>query len=134
MTTLAIAAAPCAPWRGGLAPSGTFVLEGLYRRRNEIAMPRRRIPHARGVLRIEEAWFPIGRTTSGTRVTATTTAGPTDPCARRRPPSSRAWNPATIGALFAEAGLEITALWETSTGGLSGGTPRASSSRRASCT
>ncbi len=95
-----------------LAPGGTFVLEGLYRRRHEIAMPRRRIPHARGVLRIEEAWFPIGtddlwharyryddRGTDGSVRTLTAAF------------LARAWNPATIRALFAEAGLEVTTMW-----------------------
>ena len=95
-----------------LAPGGTFVLDGLYRRRNEVAMPRRRIPHPRGVLRIDEVWFPIGsddlwharyryddRRSDGSVRTQTAAF------------LARAWDPATIRSLFAEAGLEITEMW-----------------------
>lgn len=95
-----------------LAPGGTFVLEGLYRRRNRIALPHRRIPHPDGVLSIEEAWFPIGRRdlwharyryrderADGTdRVLAAAFL-------------ARAWNPGTIRGLFRECGLQIVAVW-----------------------
>jgi SAM-dependent methyltransferase len=91
-----------------LAPGGVFVLEGLYRPRDEVAMPRRRVPHAHGVLWIEERWIPIGRADlwharyryddhhSDGSVRSETAAF-----------LARAWNPATIGDLFAEAGLAI---------------------------
>ena len=91
-----------------LAPGGVFVLEGLYRRRDEVAMPRRRIPHAHGVLWIEERWIPIGRAElwharyryedrrSDGGVRTETAAF-----------LARAWNPATIADLFAGAGLAV---------------------------
>ncbi len=95
-----------------LSARGTFVLEGLYRPRFEIAHPRRTIRHAQGVLEIDEAWFPVGggdlwharyhyrdRRKDGTvrRLDAAFLA--------------RAWDPATIRRLFADCGLEIAALW-----------------------
>ncbi len=95
-----------------LAPAGVFVLEGLYRRRNEVAVPRRRIRHADGVLQIEETWLPIGRKDlwhARYRY-----------CDRRRDGSvrtmaaaflARAWNPATIRGFFASCGLEVVDLW-----------------------
>lgn len=110
-----------------LAPGGVFVLDGLYRRRDEVAMPRRRIPHARGVLCIEERWIPIGRDelwharyryddrrSDGSLLTETAAF------------LARAWNPATIGDLFAEAGLAIAETW----GGYDGRPFHEDSSRR----
>ena len=95
-----------------LEPGGLFVLEGLYRTRNEVSLPRRRIRHAAGVLQIDERWHPIGvrdlwharyeyadRRTGGEvrRMAAAFLA--------------RAWNPATIRGLFASCGLELVELW-----------------------
>ncbi|HEY2796584.1 MAG TPA: class I SAM-dependent methyltransferase [Thermoanaerobaculia bacterium] len=95
-----------------LAPGGFFVLEGLYRRRNEIAMPRRRIRHSQGVLRIEEAWFPIGQEDLWHARYRYEDRGD-DGAVRSRMAAflARAWDPATIRAFFAEAGLEIVSLW-----------------------
>jgi SAM-dependent methyltransferase len=95
-----------------LAPAGLFVLEGLYRRRNEVAAPRRRIRHAEGVLQIDETWLPVGRVDlwhARYRY-----------CDRRRDGSvrrmaasfrARAWNPATIRGFFASCGLKVVDLW-----------------------
>jgi SAM-dependent methyltransferase len=92
-----------------LAPGGVFVLEGLYRRRDEVAMPRRRIPHARGVLWIEERWIPFGR---GELWNARYRYDDrrSDGSVRTETAEflARAWNPATIGDLFAEAGLAVS--------------------------
>ncbi|HEY4228556.1 MAG TPA: class I SAM-dependent methyltransferase [Thermoanaerobaculia bacterium] len=95
-----------------LAPGGTFVLDGLYRRRNEVAMPRRRIPYAKGVLRIEETWFPIGHEDLWhARYRYDDRRDDGSECVRTAAFVARAWNPATIRDLFAEAGLEITETW-----------------------
>ncbi len=95
-----------------LSPAGLFVLEGLYRRRHEVALPKRRIPHANGVLHIDEAWFPIGvkdlwharyryrdRRRDGSVRTLTAAF------------LARGWNPPTIRELFASCGLRIVAIW-----------------------
>ncbi len=90
---------------------GHFVLEGLCRRRHEIAYPRRRIRHARGVLEIEERWFPVGvedlwsaryryvdRFLDGTTKTLSASF------------MARAWNRKTVRREFAAAGLRIGSL------------------------
>jgi hypothetical protein len=95
-----------------LSPGGRFVLEGLYRRRLEVAHPRRNVRHPEGVLNIDEAWVPVGvndlwharyryrdRRRDGS-VRALSAAF-----------LARAWNPATIRGLFGSCGLEIVALW-----------------------
>jgi SAM-dependent methyltransferase len=95
-----------------LAPGGVFVLEGLYRRRARSATPRRRVRHAHGELLVEEAWLPLGirdlwharyryrdrRSDGSVRTEAAAFV-------------ARSWNPATLRAEFAEAGLEILATW-----------------------
>ena len=95
-----------------LSAHGVFVLEGLYRRRNEVSLPHRRVRHAGGVLSIEEAWLPIGvkdlwharyryrdRRSDGSVSTMAAAF------------LARAWNPATIRRLFSSCGLQIVALW-----------------------
>jgi SAM-dependent methyltransferase len=95
-----------------LSPPGIFVLEGLYRRRSEVAHPRRTIRYAQGVLEIDEAWFPVGggnlwraryhyrdRRKDGTLRTLDAAF------------LARAWDRATMRGLFGECGLEIAALW-----------------------
>jgi SAM-dependent methyltransferase len=96
-----------------LSRGGIFVLEGLHRRRNEVVLhPRRTIRHAGGSLAIEEAWFPVGdgdlwharyhytdRREDGTVRTLDAAF------------VARAWDPAKLGRLFADCGLEIAALW-----------------------
>ncbi len=91
-----------------LVPGGTFVLEGLYRRRHAVTQPHRRIRHAGGVLTIEEGWFPAGigdlwharyhyvdRKRDGSEETLSAAF------------LARAWNRRTIQAEFAAAGLRI---------------------------
>ena len=95
-----------------LTPGGRLVVEGLYRRRHQVAMPVRRVRHAEGVLTIEEAWFPVGvadlwharyryreRLRAGGERTASAAF------------VARSWNPATVRDVFAEAGLRVQALW-----------------------
>ena len=95
-----------------LSPAGVFVLEGLFRRRHEVALPVRRIAHAGGVLRIDEAWFPIGvkdlwharyhyrdRRRDGSERTLTAAF------------LARGWNPATLRRFFASCGLRVVNLW-----------------------
>jgi len=110
-----------------LVPGGVFVLDGLYRRRDGVAMPRRRIPHARGVLRIEESWIPIGKEDLWHARYRYDDRG-SDGSVRTETAAflARAWNPATIGDLFAEAGLAITETW----GGYDGRPFHVDSSRR----
>jgi SAM-dependent methyltransferase len=95
-----------------LAPAGAFVLDGLYRRRDEVATPLRRIPHARGVLRIAETWAPVGREDLWrARYRYVDYRSDGDVRTETAAFLARAWNPATIHALFADAGLEITETW-----------------------
>ena len=95
-----------------LSPAGLFVLEGLYRRRHEVALPSRRIPHAGGVLHIDEAWFPVGikdlwharyryrdRLRDGSERTLTAAF------------LARGWNPRTLRGLFASCGLRVVKVW-----------------------
>jgi SAM-dependent methyltransferase len=95
-----------------LSPGGAFVLEGLYRKRHEVAHPTRMIRHGDGVLSIDEAWFPVGtqelwhalyhyrdRLRGGSVRTQDAAF------------LARAWNPATMRRLFAACGLRIVALW-----------------------
>lgn len=97
---------------GALTGKGRLVIEGLFRRRNRKAVPVRRIRHAGGVLVIEEAWYPLGvrdlwharylyrdRLLGGGEKTAAAAF------------IARAWNPATVRAVFARAGLRIEAIW-----------------------
>jgi SAM-dependent methyltransferase len=95
-----------------LSADGTFVMDGLYRHRQEIVSRKRRIRHADGVLSIEEAWIPIGsddlwharyRYRDDRRDGSVRKAG----AAFR----ARAWDPATIESTFASCGLEIVDLW-----------------------
>lgn len=95
-----------------LSGAGVFVLEGLYRRRHEVALPSRRVRHSGGVLTIDEAWFPVGvgdlwharyryrERRPGGAVESVDAAF-----------LARAWNPATMPGLFAACGLEIVRLW-----------------------
>jgi hypothetical protein len=95
-----------------LAPEGVFVLEGLYRQRREVVSPRRMIVYAGGVLYVEETWTPVG---SG-HLWRARYRYVDDP---RRGPSrtltatflAKAWNPATIRAVFRSCGLETVELW-----------------------
>lgn len=110
-----------------LAPGGVFVLDGLYRPRNAVAMPRRQIPHPRGVLRIEERWIPFGREELWhARYRYEDRRADGDVRTETAAFLARAWNPATIHDLFAEAGLAITEMW----GGYDGRPFREDSSRR----
>ena len=95
-----------------LSPGGLFVLEGLYRKRNEVAMRSRKIRHASGVLRIEEAWFPIGYKDlwhARYRYSDSRRDGSVRTMAAAF--LARAWNPATLESFFASCGLEIFELW-----------------------
>ena len=110
-----------------LAPGGVFVLDGLYRPRDAVAMPRRRIPHLRGVLRIEERWIPIGREELWhARYRYEDRRADGEVRTETAAFLARAWNPATIHDLFAEAGLAITETW----GGYDGRPFHEDSSRR----
>ena len=95
-----------------LSPDGRFVLEGLYRRRREIAPPSRRIRHADGVLWIDEVWSPVGarelwharyRYRDERRDGSVATAAAAF--------MARAWNPASIRTVFTSCGLKIVELW-----------------------
>ena len=97
---------------GQLSPAGLFVLEGLYRRRSKVVLPVRRIPHAGGVLHIDETWVPVGRNDlwharyhyrdrlrDGSERTLTAAF------------LARGWNPGTLRGLFASCGLRVVKLW-----------------------
>jgi SAM-dependent methyltransferase len=108
LTTLADRRRALRAVRGQLAPGGTFVLEGLYRRRHAVTHPHRTIRHAGGVLQIDEGWFPVGigdlwharynyidRRRDGSQESLSAAF------------VARAWNRRTIEAEFATAGLRI---------------------------
>lgn len=95
-----------------LSRDGRFVLEGLYRRRRETTMPRRRVRYEGGVLEIEEAWFPVGvgdlwharyryrdrRPRHADRTLAAAFV-------------ARSWDVSRLRRLFRSCGLRIEALW-----------------------
>jgi SAM-dependent methyltransferase len=94
-----------------LAPGGHFVLEGLHRRRHEVAFPVRRIRHDGGTLAIEEAWFPAGvgdLWSARYRYVDRRSDGTTDALAAAF--MARAWNRRTIRNEFAAVGLRIISL------------------------
>ncbi|MEP6995387.1 MAG: class I SAM-dependent methyltransferase [Acidobacteriota bacterium] len=95
-----------------LTPAGLFVLEGLYRRRNQVAAPSRTIRHAAGVLRIQEAWIPTGGNDLWHARYQYRDAG-RDGSVRTMAAAflARAWNPKTIRDFFASCGLEIVSIW-----------------------
>jgi len=95
-----------------LAPAGVFVLEGLYRRKDTVATPSRRVRHADGVLRIDELWLPLGRKdlwqaryryADRRRDGSVRTAS-----AGFR---ARAWDPRKIRPFFESCGLEVVDVW-----------------------
>ncbi len=95
-----------------LAPGGRFVLEGLYRRPGEFEFPPRRVRHAGGVLTIQEAWFPTGlknrwHARYRYRDRRPGEADETLEAAMM----ARAWDPATVVALFAASGLRVEERW-----------------------
>jgi SAM-dependent methyltransferase len=95
-----------------LTPAGLFVLEGLYRRRNEVAARSRGIRHADGVLQIEETWVPVGRKDlwhARYRYSDRRRDGSVRTMAAAF--LARAWNPATLRGFFASCGLEVVDLW-----------------------
>jgi SAM-dependent methyltransferase len=94
-----------------LSPRGRFVLEGLYRRRDQ-KYRERRIPYSGGELSIAEEWEPAGardlwraryryRDSRPFRKDRTLEASFT----------ARAWNPREVRALFASCGLRVEHLW-----------------------
>lgn len=95
-----------------LRPGGRFVLEALHRRRMATETPRRRVKHAKGVLSIEESWFPAG-------VRDLWHARYRYRDQRRGEPDrtieasfvARAWRPADLRDLFSTCGLEIDERW-----------------------
>lgn len=96
-----------------LAPAGRFVLEGLYRRRRDDTQTEpRRIRHAGGSLRIEEAWRPGGageRWKAMYRYTDSRRGRPVRTLSASF--VARAWDPRRIRELFRSCGLAIESLW-----------------------
>jgi len=95
-----------------LAPAGRFVLEGLYRRRRGCEVEARRIRHAGGFLRIEEAWSPVGvggRWHAQYRYTDFEGGRPVRTLSASF--AARAWDPRRIRGLFRSCGLEIETIW-----------------------
>jgi SAM-dependent methyltransferase len=95
-----------------LTPSGRLVVEGLFRSRWQAPAPPRRVPHASGVLTIEETWSP-GRAPDIWRGTYRYRDRRNDGDERRAEASfvARAWNRATVRRVFAGAGLAVESLW-----------------------
>ena len=94
-----------------LTMGGHFVLEGLYRRRHEVAYPVRRVRHDRGVLEIDEAWFPagVGEIWSARyRYVDRLRDGSTETLSAAF--IARAWNRGTIREEFEAVGLRIRSL------------------------
>jgi len=91
-----------------LAPGGRFVLEGLYRRRHEVAYPRRRIRHDAGVLEIEETWLPVGAGDlwhARYRYVDRRRGGA--PAILSAAFVARAWSPRTLRGEFSACGLRV---------------------------
>ncbi|MEP6768408.1 MAG: class I SAM-dependent methyltransferase [Acidobacteriota bacterium] len=98
--------------RRQLAPGGRFVLEGLYRRRREMVTPSRDVRHEHGVLRIDEAWFPIGVSDLWHARYRYRDRRPGKPDETLEAAMvARSWDPATIRRFFSESGLTIEWLW-----------------------
>jgi SAM-dependent methyltransferase len=95
-----------------LAPAGVFVLEGLYRRKNAVATPSRRIRHADGVLRIDELWVPLGRRDLW-QARYRYSDHRRDGSVREMSAGfrARAWNPPEIRGFFESCGLELVDVW-----------------------
>jgi len=95
-----------------LAPRGRLVIEGLYRRGDRIAMPVRRVRHARGVLVIEESWYPLGvRDLWHARYLYRDRLGGGGEKTAAASFVARAWNPATVRGELARAGLKLESMW-----------------------
>ena len=95
-----------------LTPTGRFVLDGLYRRRHQVAYPRRRIRDASGVLEIDEAWFPAGlRDLWSARYRYVERRRGGKQKALSANFMARSWNRRTIRAEFEACGLTILTLW-----------------------
>ncbi|MDQ2869793.1 MAG: class I SAM-dependent methyltransferase [Acidobacteriota bacterium] len=99
--------------RRQLAPGGRFVIEGLYRRRGgEMVTPSRDVRHEGGVLRIDEAWSPVGVSDvwhARYRYRDRRHGKPDETLEAAM--VARSWDPATIRPFFAECGFEIERLW-----------------------
>jgi SAM-dependent methyltransferase len=112
LTRIADRRSALAAVRRQLAPGGRFVLEGLYRRRREMLKPSRDVRHAGGVLRIAEAWVPVG---AGDLWHARYRYRDR----RRGEPDrtieaamvARSWDPGAIRPLFSACGLTIEQMW-----------------------
>lgn len=95
-----------------LSPGGAFVLEGLYRGRRPFEPPSRRIRHDRGELRIEEAWSPVGVKDlwhARYRYRDRRKGLPDDTLSASF--VARAWDPASLRAVFRSCGLRVESLW-----------------------
>ncbi|MCA1579800.1 MAG: class I SAM-dependent methyltransferase [Acidobacteria bacterium] len=98
--------------RRQLAPGGRFVLDGLYRGRREMVTPSREVRHREGVLRIDEAWFPVGASDlwhARYRYRDRRPGKPDDTLEAAM--VARSWDPVTIRRFFSEGGLTIERLW-----------------------
>lgn len=95
-----------------LTPAGSFVLEGLYRPRNEVAVRSRRIGHPDGSLQIDETWLPTGRIDVW-RAQYRYRDRRRDGSVRTMAAAflARAWNPGVIRPFFASCGLKVVDLW-----------------------
>lgn len=94
-----------------LRPGGRFVLDALHRRRVAMEGSRRRLRHGKGVLSIEEAWFPAGVRDLWHARYRYRDRRPGEPDRTLEASFvARAWKAGDLRALFSSCGLEIDEL------------------------
>ena len=95
-----------------LSARGRFVLEGLYRQRFQTESRPRRIRHGARVLRIDEAWYPIGiedRWDARYRYSDLEDGRIVESLSASF--HARAWDPRKMRELFQSCGLRIERMW-----------------------
>ena len=94
-----------------LSPRGRFVLEGLCRT-SDLRYPERRIEYSGGVLRVGEAWKPLGtRDLWRARYRYRESRAGKEDRTLEASFTARAWNPREVRTLFASCGLAVESLW-----------------------
>ena len=109
-----------------LRPGGRFVLDALVRRERGPVRFERRLHDRKGELRVREEWIPAGE--RGLWRATYSYSEDRRGGSRQETRASflaRAWDPASVAAIFSSCGLEVESVW----GGFSGRLPSARSRR-----
>jgi len=94
-----------------LRTGGIFVIDGLHRRPGEKRERRRRVPIARGVLSIREAWTPMDRRNLWRASYLYRVRTENGACEKAASFEARAWDPDEVVPLFRSCGLEVEEIW-----------------------